>query len=232
MPAAYVEREDAMEHRRRLRTTRPLRLDETLPDWDQPTVPMNVDPISDWRTDSVNRAVNTRVSWGKVLDAERAAGGQVAGKPLRFLPASLGEIVRVWLLAGGGMHAIARPPLLFARYSYHGAPPLLLISVVALALMTEQGEYAERLRVAVEGCVTWLRSRATAVSAGDTSLTNVLVLTDCPPECRCPYPDSYTFRDDLDDSRFADIPSAVPPPDWPSSLPRSGPRSGPASMPH
>jgi hypothetical protein len=196
--------------RRRLRKSEPLPIDESIPVWDQPTIPANMVGIGDWRTDSANHAVRTRTSWGRILDVQRIAE-QIGHMSLRFLPVSLSEIIQFWHRAGGPGQLLTRNPLLLARYSFHGAPPLILISVLALTFMQEE-EITERLRVGIESAVMWLRSRPHTRGPENTPPPNVLLLMDCPPECSCPYAEVHMHLDDLDDAQFADFYAQASPP--------------------
>jgi hypothetical protein len=111
------------------------------------------------------------------------------GLPLRFIPASVAEIVRVWCQLGGAPHHLTRAPLLLARISSSGLAPLILLSVVALAEMEEHTEIADRLRCAIECAVGWLQEW----DQRGTTPHNVLLLLDS----GTPYPIGVPLSDPL-----------------------------------
>jgi hypothetical protein len=167
-------------------------------------VPLNIAPIEDWRSDSEARGVNARISWGKIL-AIRERALDVMGHPLRFVPASLSEVVRLWYQMGGAPQHITRDPLLLVRLSHTGLAPLILLSLVALNEMADRPELADRLKLAIEQAVTWIQIRE---ERGAEPNSTALLLLDSGTA----FPIARTLRDTLDDTPppFHCIPPELP----------------------
>jgi hypothetical protein len=143
--------------RRRLRTSQPIPDETDTPD-EQATIPLNIAPINDWRTDTEVRAVGVRTSWGKIL-ATRERALNAVGVPLRFVPATAAEIVRLFYQMGGASHHLVGSPLILVRLSAGPLGPLVLLSLFALAEMEEHPAMADRVRVAIEIAVSWIQDR-------------------------------------------------------------------------
>lgn len=143
--------------RRRQRMSRPIPLDAGDHS-DQQTIPLNIVSAEDWRNESEVKAVRVRTTWGKVL-ATRDRATDILGMPLRFVPATIAEIMGLWYKLGGPTHPLGRNPLVLVRISQSGLAPLILLSLFALNAMEERPEVADRLRVAIEFATSWLQDR-------------------------------------------------------------------------
>jgi hypothetical protein len=143
--------------------------------------------VSDWRSESEVRAAKVRISWGKVL-ATRERACDTTGQPLRFFPASVGEMMSLWTRLGGPAHTVMHNPLVLVRLSQSGLAPLILLSVAALAAMEDRVEIADRLKIAIEIAISWLQNRA----RGNLSASTCLLVLDAGQ----PYPILVTHNEE------------------------------------
>lgn len=141
--------------RRRLRKSTPIPREDVVDPCEQPTIPLNIVPVEDWRTDSDIQEAHRRITWGALLAVQERIIARL-GNETAFIEKPLEDIVRRWYDLGGLPQHITHDPLILAQVSRGGVAPLILISAVALAEMVSRVELANRLKMALEQCAVWV----------------------------------------------------------------------------